>query len=292
MVVHYLGRGIAHDLTGTPCQDALNGCRAENGSLILVLSDGAGGARRGGVAARSIVDTVTDFFRRMPLAEFLALPEECAGMMLLETCNGELRKLAKAMGEPDLRQFSATLAFTVLADGKLLVGHLGDGMALVLDDVGEAILYSAPDRGSAEGNSTWFTISPAALEHLRMRVPECDAERLGLLALTSDGPMDMLAGRGDGNPAKTIRELFGYIQCGELCSNADLADVLNQMAEVTWERMDDWAVVLWSPQGDFEEFPLGRVCYSMLREEEKKYGIGKPEEECYFFAKQDTDGVV
>lgn len=292
MVVAYLGKGISHELDGAPCQDALGGCRAQNGNLILVLSDGAGRARRGGLASRSIVDTVINFFGRMPLAEFLAIPEGAAGKTLLDACNGELRKLAKAMQEPDLRQFSATLAFAVLADGKLLVGHLGDGLSLVLDDMGETMLYCAPDRGSAGGNSTWFTVSPTASERLCLKVLEADGRQPALLALTSDGPMDMLCGRGDGDAVETVRELLGYIRCGELRSDADLADVLNQMAEITQERMDDWSVVLWSPYGDHEDLPMDGVCHSMLREEEEKYGIGESEENCQFFSKPGPGDVV
>lgn len=273
MVVSYLGRGIAHELAGKPCQDAVNWCVSDHGDIVMALSDGAGTARRAKEAAQGIVETVTEFFCGMPLADFTLLSADQRRSLLLDSCRASLLRIRESAEETDIRQFSATFVFAVVSDTQLLVGNLGDGLAVVLEESGRLCLDFGPEAGLTGGNSTWFVISPDAEQHLRMQVLERSAERVDFLALTSDGIWELLCGRGDGDPVRTIRELRDYVRSGDLDGDDALADILNQMAELTDERMDDWSVVLWYAEGETAGSKWEPVCRSMLREENDKYGI-------------------
>lgn len=273
MVVSYLGRGIAHELAGEPCQDAIRWRISEHGALVMALSDGAGRARWAKEAAQWCTEAVTHFFSGMPLASFAALPEEEGGALLLDRCRASLQRVREELVEADIRHFSATVVFAVADGERLLVGNLGDGMAVVLEDSGKVVLDFRPESGPMGGNSTWFVTSSGAEQHLRMRLLDRSADRAEFLALTSDGILEMLSGRGDGDPIQTIRELWSYIRSGDLDGEDALADALNQMAELTDERMDDWSMLLWWPEGEIQEESRGPVCRSMLQEEEEKYGI-------------------
>lgn len=273
MVISYLGRGIAHELAGEPCQDALGQRICGDGTIVMALSDGAGSARWAGEAARAITAAVTEFFCGTALSELTALPAEQIGTMLLESCRNVLRTIQEARQEPDIRQFSATVVFAAVSQTQILVGNLGDGMAAVLDDCGGTLLELGPEAGPMGGNSTWFVISPGAQQHLRIGVLDRSVDRPELLVLTSDGLRDLLWSRGDGDPLKTVRELWDLVRSGDLDGDDALADILNQMAELTDERMDDWSMLLWCAKGETADREWSPVCRSMLREEEEKYGI-------------------
>ena len=45
--------------------------------------------------------------------------------------------------------------------------------------------------------------------------------------------------------------------------------MLNQMAEVSSERLDDWSVLVWSGSTEFKKEKLRMI--SMLKEENEKY---------------------
>ena len=71
MLMTYLGRGIAHEQLGLPCQDSVGCARTEKGCVIAAISDGASSARFAQEAASLTVRTVLDCFSRTPLEELL-----------------------------------------------------------------------------------------------------------------------------------------------------------------------------------------------------------------------------
>lgn len=278
-MISYLGKGLAHERSGMGCQDAVGGLCADNGSVIAVISDGAGRARYAAEAAQCTVEAVTGLFGRMPLAEFLEMPRDRQISMLLETCVTRLTEECTRLGEPDIRHFCATLLFAVVSPEQILVGHLGDGTAVVLDDGGQQLLHSHPAHGLQGSRTTYFTISPAAEHQLRLYCFDREQTSVDFLALTSDGPYEMLTNRGGGDPVETVRELWKLVRREGLDSEEGLADVLNQMAEIPFERMDDWSVVLWSAGGSGDGLPKLQQPRSMLREEQQKYGTAAPDGE-------------
>lgn len=268
-ILSYLGRGIMHEYRDLPCQDAL-GCRqADNGNVIAVLSDGAGSARYAAEAAQATVEAVLDHFSAVPLTA--EEPLETLRASVLRTCRERLMDLWEQLGEPDIRHLSATLLFAVSSRERMLLGHLGDGMLTVLDRSGAILLDSPPEHRDGQANATYFVISPWGRQHLRLYSLDLSASPVDFLVMTSDGSWDMFKNRGSGDPVATVREFQQYVNEMDIASNADLADVLNQMAEVAVERMDDWSVLMWSTSAEGTVADAPPTVVSMLREEEEKH---------------------
>lgn len=268
MLLSYYGWGIAHEQAGVPCQDAMVYCKAENGSTILVISDGASEAKQARVASTLTVQTVAAFFERTTLDAFLNMPHQLAVQTLLEECIECLENASIEQGEPDLRQYSATLVFAVIDPERVLVGNLGDGCAVALDNRGNVLLDSCGDPSKGRKNVPTFTISETAEQNLRLYVLDRTETPVDYLVLTSDGPVDMLSNRSGGNLIATVRELWGYTTQNGMTSSEVFEDVLEQMAEVPLERMDDWSMLVWGPgaPGDDPAF-AAKAPRSMLQAE-------------------------
>jgi hypothetical protein len=159
--------------------------------------------------------------------------------------------------------------FATVSGGSLLVGNLGDGELFVLDRDGRILLHGGGDR--RPGKKPAFGIDCDAPEHILWRNFDLEADRVGLVLLTSDGCGEMLQNRGRGDSEETVRELFRYIGDEQLSSDVDLADALDQMAEVTAEREDDWSVVILNFLREDEYFEPPAAPISMLTQEKRKY---------------------
>lgn len=267
MLLSYYGWGIAHEQAGVPCQDALVGFRTKNGTTILAISDGASEAKYAQTASKLTVQTVAAFFERMTLDAFLAKPRQLAAEMLLEECFDCLEKACAEQGEPDLRHYSATLAFAVIEPERVLVGNLGDGCAVALDERGNVLLDSCGDPNKVRGNVPTFTVSESAEQNLRLYVLDRTETPVDYLVLTSDGPAEMLRNRSGGDLIATVRELWGYtIEQGMTCGEV-FVDVLEQMAEVPLERMDDWSILIWGPGAPESAAAVETEPHSMLQAE-------------------------
>lgn len=270
MLLSYYGWGIAHEQTGLPCQDALVGFRTANGTTVLAISDGATEAKYALTASKLTVQTVAAFFERMTLDEFLAMPRQLGAQLLLEECFDCLVKAADDQEEPDLRHYSATLVFAVIGPERILVGNLGDGCAVALDEQGNVLLDSCGDPNKGRGNVPTFTISESAEQNLRLYVLDRAETPVDYLVLTSDGPTEMLRNRSGGDLIATVRELWGYTVRQGMTDNAIFEDVIEQMAEVPLERMDDWSMLIWGPGIPEGEVRPDTQPHSMLHNEVHK----------------------
>lgn len=272
-ILGYLGTGIAHEREGIPCQDAIAAKRCANGCTVLALSDGAGSARHAQQAARSCAEAVVSLFGETALADFLQLEPAEQKQRILSACRDKISLLPEFSLEDAPEQYAATLLFLVRDETRLLLGHIGDGAAFAADAQGRCVFVSEPEN--LEGtNRTFFVSSPGAAEHLRLTVLDRQESGAQAVLLTSDGTRLMLRGRGGGDAKKTAEELLSYIQNGQVSDNAQLADVLRQMAELPCERLDDWSVLILSEAGEGQEELPPPV--SMLAEEEEKYAAPQP----------------
>lgn len=243
-ILHYLGRGIAHERRKLPCQDVIGYECFENGHRVMALSDGAGSSRYALEAAQANVAAVLEFFRMTDPAAFAAMPPAERARAIIAACLARLMTLREGRGELYARDICATLLFAVYDGAVMTIGHLGDGMILVQDAAGETLCCSAPEIHPSDQRSTYFTISPEAAAHLRIR--SFTAGQAATVLLTSDGACGMFENRGGGRAQATAEELLGYVRGGMICDNGDLADVLGQMAEIPSERLDDWSVLIGS----------------------------------------------
>lgn len=270
-ILYYLGRGIAHEYGGIPCQDAVGYRYAPNGNAIAVLSDGAGNARYAAEAACETVDAVLDYFTRVSLDEYVGMDSAVRPDVVLDACRTRLLSKQAELMVPDLRHLSATLIFFVVSRTHILLGHLGDGTVITLAGDGSLLLHSLPEQNPASPNSTYFVVSPRAQAHLRLYLYNRAEYPADFIILTSDGPYDMLCSRGDNDPVVTARELHRYVREWSLNSDESLADVLNQMAEFAVEQLDDWSVLVWNGSAP-PTCPAGETAVrSMLQAQASKH---------------------
>ena len=261
-LLSYLGWGIIHERQGIPCQDVIGYEACENGNMIAVLADGASGAMYAREAAQANVDGVLDYFREQSAARFRELEPEKAVGAVVDACLMRLRQTARDLGGCRRADLCATVMFALWDGVVLSLGHLGDGMILVLDHHGNESLFSPPELLTENSRGTWFTISPGAALHLRLY--HLDAERSGGFLMTSDGAYMMLRDRGGADRAAGV--LVELVRQNRLNTCAELAELFYQMEPKSEERLDDWSFWIGCPGEkafSMERCPL----ISMLREE-------------------------
>ena len=143
-ILRFLRKGIAHEESGTECQDAAAYMQYAEDLAVLVISDGASQAGYARIGAECNVHAVLELFRQMPVEEFLAKTEAEQKQMILEQCLREIARKADNVQCYDLRQFSATLIFTVITKDLVLTGHLGDGAIYMTNAEHQSCFSSKP----------------------------------------------------------------------------------------------------------------------------------------------------
>lgn len=265
----YRGRGIAHEKKDKGCQDYLKAAFADNGNCILALSDGASSADYAQASAEVTVSSLVEYFSNVSLSEFLSRSTDCQVREILNYLQNQIRGLSKEKECTDLRQFSSTVLLAVSDREDVLIFHLGDGEIFLLDTEGNICFVSGPDNAPGTSNVTYFSVSNDAEEHARLSVFSIREMRLESILMMSDGPEMMFYNRGIKRTDRTAAEILGYVRDGIIKSNEDLADILDQMAEIPAERMDDWSMII----SDFRSAHVYKepVVVSMLEEEHQKY---------------------
>lgn len=234
----------------------------------MALSDGASSAKHAETAAHANVEAILRLFDNISLDDFIRKDADTQSAAILTACREMIRERAKAIRSSSARDYAATLLFAVFDGKNMLTGHLGDGAIFAMDANGRLAFSSDPDNYEEQSNRTYFTVSSDAEEHLRLNLHE--ASDLVGLVMTSDGAYTMFRNRGGGDAANTALELMRYAAEGEMRCHADLADILNQMAEVPMERLDDWSVLIWDRRAAPRNEVVPKIS-SMLAEETAKY---------------------
>ena len=191
--------GSHHRADSIPCQDAHAIRSGADGSLGLVVADGAGSARLSHLGSVLLADCVADALVGDPGAASDAVPGIVEGAVasLRETLSMD-RPGADSMPEGDpeveLRDYAATLVACLLRPSGGLFLQIGDGAAMALDsaDPGASVI-SLPENGEY-ANETFFFTMPSWRDHVRTMAfgPEMDvvllmSDGVTPLALAKDG---------------------------------------------------------------------------------------------------------
>ncbi|MFE3839339.1 PP2C family serine/threonine-protein phosphatase [Pseudogemmobacter sonorensis] len=186
------------------CQDAVFG-KSLNGISCIALADGAGSRRLSGTGARKTVRVVVDHI----LAHFDLLFEQTwrgdrkeATSYILNLISTELSS-DRFSRRGSLEDYACTLIFAATDDDRMLLGHLGDGVAFLVDAQSVEI-SSQPDNGEF-ANETYFFTAHDAVEHFRLTATKLEAPVSILLA--SDGAAVSLLRRADQAVAPAVRRL-------------------------------------------------------------------------------------
>jgi hypothetical protein len=199
--------GVSHQQAGEPCDDAWFIGEVPNGFVIAVVSDGAGSARMGAFAAKTICDAFEELVP--PLSKLNTdVSKECNGervgdverhlklweviLVQIEGCLTTVRSrlinhAATSGGQPD--DYLATV-LGVVAHPKFgsLCFHIGDGAITIFNKENEEVITSQPENGEYL-NQTYFLIEEEWKLHFR--VAEVQDDQLGSIFLMTDGVTDL-----------------------------------------------------------------------------------------------------
>jgi hypothetical protein len=150
---------------GSPCQDRLACAVLTNGSLVAVVSDGAGSAPRAEVGAEVVVHAVMDRLRQ--LVEEQGCPELLSSLQdaALHARDAVLSR-AEADGEGAASYAATLLALVDTPDGGAAL-QIGDGVIVVGEDDGGWQWMFWPQRGEY-ANTTRFLTDDDAPDHVRV----------------------------------------------------------------------------------------------------------------------------
>ena len=193
--------GSHHRAGSIPCQDAHAIRSGADGSLGLVVADGAGSARLSHLGSGLLADCVADALVSDSGAASDAIPGIVEGAVagLRETLSMNwpgVDSMPEGDSAPELRDYAATLVACLLRPSGGLFLQIGDGAAMALDSADPgACVISLPENGEY-ANETFFFTMPSWRDHIRTMVfgPEMD-----LVLLMSDG-VTPLALAKDGSP--------------------------------------------------------------------------------------------
>jgi len=177
-------RGVGHERSGQPCQDAHAWRRVGGRVLAACIADGAGSAPLSEDGARIASESAID---AIALALESALPEtDDAWSDVLLTAARASRTAVETEAvrrEIDARDFASTLILAAAHPSGIAIVQIGDGAAVVRDQSGELSAITIPQNGEYL-NETIFLVSPSAIETAQVVVWRGEPAQF---ALFSDG---------------------------------------------------------------------------------------------------------
>jgi len=156
-------KGTSHEKTGTRLQDAhlvfTLQRDLEEEFIVGIVSDGAGSACKGGEGAsllcRSLKKAILEHFNHgRPIPEFKDIKE------WVEIARENVRKAAENR-DLKTKDFAATLVLVISDGNKSVIGHIGDGCAVVKDaKENEWANATWPEHGEYASTTRFFTDDP------------------------------------------------------------------------------------------------------------------------------------
>ncbi len=167
-----------------PCQDAHLYRVLPHGELLIAVADGAGSAARSKEGAERAIEQVA---ASLEVALKEQSPEDEVGWKTIVVeafCEAREALVQLAMAENDsLRSFSTTLTCAIVSDRWLVVGQIGDGVAVAETSTGAMFVAVRPQRGEYANEAYFLTMSDA-LQYVEV---QSYAQQPRALAVTTDG---------------------------------------------------------------------------------------------------------
>ncbi len=177
-------RGTSHQANDVPCQDAHAYRVFPRGELVVAVADGAGSSERSDegaqVAVREAVASLASVIEGR--FDWSQSSWQEAMQEAFRQARAALDELA-AREEVDLRAFAATLTCAVATDDRLVVGQIGDCVAIAADTFGDLSTVVQPQKGEY-ASETYFLTGPDALDTVEVEIV---SRQVKSLAVISDG---------------------------------------------------------------------------------------------------------
>ena len=183
-------RGVRHEKTGQPCQDAHGWRTWPDGILAVAVADGAGSASLAEVGAAIAVQTAIQFLQTTlptPAPQEAFLWRTWLEQTMLVAREAVVME-AMARHRP-LRDFATTLLLLLASPRLVAAAQVGDGAVVVSGQDSPLECVTRPSAGGEYINETMFLTSGEALEQVQYGVREIKVRQL---AVFSDG-LQMLA---------------------------------------------------------------------------------------------------
>jgi len=208
-VVGASARGIAHQEKDVSCQDAYRLQILSSGELLIAVADGAGSADRSNDGAHLAVEQAVVSLE-MSIGEQSPIDEAGWRTLIADVFRKVYGTLAltAATENVTLRSFATTLTCVVVSDGWLVVGQIGDGVAVAEAEDGSLFLTVRPQRGEY-ANEAYFLTMPEALRYVEIHAYH---QRVRALAVTTDGLLRLALKLPDYKPYPPFfQPLLGFI---------------------------------------------------------------------------------
>jgi len=177
-------RGVSHERSGTPCQDAQASRVLPGGLVLAVVADGAGSARLSDLGAQTAV-LETMLALEAGLYDGLPSTEESWQSLVAEAFSSARQAVLNMAEENNesAREYACTLAAAAVTPTWLVAGQIGDGAVIARDENGDMFAATRLQRGEY-ANETHFIVESDALEQAVIQAFE---RPVSGLAVMSDG---------------------------------------------------------------------------------------------------------
>jgi len=233
--------GTGHVAHGQPCQDAHAYRAMADGVLLVAVADGAGSAARAEDGARVAVASALEALAAVVEAAGGSAADNTGGVdwsdrmtAVFQAVRAALEELANVEWEP-LRAFACTLTCALATHRRLVVGQVGDGVAVGRGSDGSLFAASQPQKGEYANEARFVTMADA-LDHVETRVFDGP---LDAVAITTDGLLRLALVLPTHEPHAPFSPLLDFVgQTAEVeQANARLAAFL--ASERICARTDD-----------------------------------------------------
>jgi hypothetical protein len=185
-------RGDRHLKAGQPCQDAFFWCPIYHNGVVIAIADGLSSAPHAEAGARIAVEAAC---RAVVTAyDDQTVPGDQKDLMKVaftKARNAVVSEAERAGTSPAL--YGSTLITALFHSGRLIVGHIGDGIVTGIQD-GKSLIVSGPGQSEYANETACLVQSDWEMNY---RVTECSRIEAGVLA--TDGCQDAVATRHRGD---------------------------------------------------------------------------------------------
>ncbi|HEX2954756.1 MAG TPA: PP2C family serine/threonine-protein phosphatase [Bacillota bacterium] len=235
--------GTLHLNKNLPCQDSICYKVLPHNQAVVAIADGAGFAARAEEGADLVVEHAVNLLVHHAL-DFLDASEEVCKFLMTQVFKETIRLLYRtAERENKLPEVYATTLTCVLAnDLGLVVGQIGDGIAIAESASGSLMVAARPQKGEYANQSIFLTMTDA-IRYLKVRVIR---KPIRSFALLTDGLLRLALELPHGRPhASFFRPLIAFTSEFDNKDTAQnqLQDFL-QSSRVCERTEDDKTIVL------------------------------------------------
>jgi hypothetical protein len=231
--------GSTHARMGLPCQDAYATSILPDGTLLLVVADGAGSANRSEEGSRIAVSNSLHFLE-WNLSQHVPESPEAWQLLLRDTLRDSRLALEEIVGDGDLYDLATTLLVVIVTQETLAAVQIGDG-AIVCRDSSGPLRVLTPLTQSEYINTTCFLTGTAFEEDALFTV--LPAGEIDAIAAFTDGVQYVAIGypMNAAHPP-FFNPLFAFVALED--SDSSELDAFLSSAQINERTDDDKTLVL------------------------------------------------